>query len=203
MVLYLIRHGKINRDGSHSDYYYKLTEEGIDEVKEMALFLKSNYHDDSKKNIIFSSNTLRTIETSIILSETINEKIKIVKDAHEMSMGYNDCKDKSLWKYVLENGKFTNREGFTNLEKFRTRHYLGESPYDTYKRLSILKNMIILSNCDNLYVVGHGTTLRLLLMQLSNKSVDWYYDEAIPNNASVRKLVLQNNTVISDKYIWR
>ena len=202
MELYLIRHGHINRDGTSDDYYYRLSDIGNKEAQQVSLFINDNVFDQNKSNLLISSNTLRTIETSMYISEIIKTKIDIVDNIHEIDLGFNESKPKNEWLYTDEKGNFTNRENMTYEEKFVTRHYLGESPYDVYLRIMDLEKIIRSSNNDCVYVVGHGTTLRLLTMMLLQENEKWYYDEKLPNNGSVRKLVLDKK--VSDySYIWR
>lgn len=199
MDLYLIRHGEIKRLVDENDYFYRLTDVGKKSIKETGIFLKTYEHDSD--GIILTSETLRTLESSIILSEILRTKIKIVPNSHEMNMGYNEAKDKKDWLYVY-NGEFTDRSGFDYTKKWETKHYLGESPREVYERLKGLKEYIISLKEDNVYVVGHGTSLRMLDMNLNEHDLNWYYNEPIPKYASVRKLVLNKNyKVVSDKYI--
>lgn len=202
MQLYLIRHGEIDRKSCIADdYFYRLTEEGKKSIIETGIFLRDNELDSSSDNVIISSDTLRTIESSIILSDILKTKMIIVSNSHEINMGYNEAKEKKDWLYTY-NGEFTDRVGFDCLKKWETKHFQGESPKDVYKRLELLKEYILSLKECNAFVVGHGASLRILDMRLNNRSIEWYYNEPIPKCASVRKLVLTNKHKVKyDDYI--
>ena len=202
MYLYLIRHGEIKRTTEENDdYFYCLTEEGKNSIKETGLFLRDLAYDENANSIILTSDTLRTLESSIILSNILRSKIVVVPNCQELNMGYNEAKDKKDWLYVYQD-EFTDRSGFDYAKKWETKHYLGESPKEVYKRLETLKEYILSLKDDNAYVVGHGTSLRMLDMKLNNHDLEWFYDEPIPEYASVKKLVLsKDHKVISDEYI--
>ena len=185
MYLYLIRHGEVKRVCHEpEDYFYCLTESGRKGVADTGVFLKNSEYSADTNNIILTSETLRTIETSTILSHILKTKIRMVPNCQELDMGFNDGKEKKDWKYVYE-GEFTDRKGFDYAQKWVTRHYLGESPKDVYDRLETLKECILSLKDHNVYVVGHGASLRLLDMKLNPRDIEWYYEEPIPEFASV------------------
>ena len=200
MEIYLIRHGHINRIGNQEDYFYKLSDIGNEQARKASIFVRDNIFNSNNKNILLSSNTIRTIETSLFFSEVLKTKLHIVDNVHEINMGFNDCRPKKEWLYVDDNNCFISRDGMTYEEKFKVRHYMGESPFDVYIRIKALEDIIYSSGCDSMYIVGHGTTLRLLTMRLLKKDIKWFYDEPIPTNCSVRKLVLTNK-IVDHKYI--
>ncbi len=201
MNLYLIRHGKIIRNGTNDDYFYRLSNDGNNDALTAALFIKDNYFDNKESNVLLTSNTIRTIETSLYLSDILKLKVNIIDNCEEINMGYNECKDKKNWLYVDCNNQFTDRIGMNDNERFFIKHYLGESPYDVYKRLEQLEKIIRKFDFDNYYIVGHGTSLRLLTMRLLNESAEWFYKEEVPGNCSIRKLELSKNKVINNYYI--
>jgi broad specificity phosphatase PhoE len=203
MEIYLIRHGEINRDGSKEDYFYRLTDIGNDNARNMAQFIHDNYFDKNKKNSLVSSKTIRTIETSLYLSHALDLKLELIDDSHELDMGFNECKPKRDWLYVDQNNRFIDRTGLPDEERFKIRHYKGESPLIVYERMATLENYILHSPSDVLYIVGHGTSLRLLTMRLMGYKPNWFYEEPVPSNCSVKKLTLTNNQVIDEGYMRR
>lgn len=201
MYLYLIRHGEINRVVDENDYFYCLTEEGKKSMEETGLFLREFEYDKDANNLILTSETLRAFESSIILSRILKTKIKSVPNCQEINMGFNEAKDKKDWLYIYQ-GEFTDRNGFDYAKKWETEHYLGESPKQVYERLDTLRDCILALDDHNLYVVGHGASLRMLDMKLNDHDLDWYYNEPVPEYASVKKLVLtKDHKVINDEYI--
>lgn len=201
MDIYLIRHGQIERTGDRKDYFYRLTEEGKENAKGAGQFIKNFCFNPDSKSILLSSCSLRTIETSMYISEAINREINLVDGCYELDMGYNECKDKKDWLYINYDGEYTDRKGMGPKEKFRVKHYLGESPEDVYKRVKGLEDVIRNYDGDSVYAVGHGTALRLLTMRLMGYDEKWYYDEPVPTNCSIKKLVLKDNTISDHGYL--
>lgn len=201
MEVYLIRHGEIDRVGGRADYFYRLTEEGRENAYNASKFIKNFCFNPNAKSILLTSCSLRTIETSLYISEAIQREITPVDGCYELDMGYNECKEKKDWLYIDTDGKFTNRSGMSVKEKFRVRHYLGESPHDVYERVKGLEEVIRNYDGDSIYVVGHGTSLRLLTMRLMGYDEKWYYDEPIPKNCSIKKLVLTDDKKVDLGYL--
>lgn len=203
MDVYLIRHGEIKRDGTKEDYFYRLTEEGNSNALDMAKFMHDHYYDKKKNNALVSSKTIRTIETALYLSHELDLKLNLIDNIQELDMGFNECKPKSNWLYVDQHNQFVDRSGMPDQERFKIRHYQGESPLQVYERMANLENYILNSPSDVLYIVGHGTSLRLLTMRLMHLTPEWFYEEPLPRNCSVRKIKVLSKEIIDEGYIRR
>ena len=201
MNLYLIRHGEIDRIIEEDDYFYCLNEKGRKDMEDVGHFLRENEYDKYAKRLILTSETLRTLESSVILSSILETKIQMVPGCEEIRFGFNEGKERKDWVHIYR-GEFTDRKGFTCQQKWETEHYQGESLKQVYERLNTLRDCILSLDDHNLYVVGHGASLRMIDMKLNNYDVDWFYNEPNPECGSVKKLVLtKDHKVISEKYI--
>lgn len=203
--LYLIRHGEILRDGNMDDQSYPLIETGIQHAKEVAFFLENYIKNQNGDKLIFSSSFLRAIMTATEISKKLLLPIEVIDNIHEMQFGNNEAKPKEQWLFEapFRNNEIIPKAGLTENEKFLLRHLGGESPNDVLLRVVPFVDLIKRLDTNNIIIIGHGVTLRMMEMILDNKSISWYYQEPIPNHCSVKKLTLNNNCCTQSNCIYK
>ncbi|MBM3230176.1 histidine phosphatase family protein [Candidatus Pacearchaeota archaeon] len=134
LKIYLIRHGETNFNKSDKDWGQNkeegLNDWGISQINKLSERLKNIKFDK-----LISSDLKRALQTSNILSKTVNMKIIQEERLQEYDPGEVDpSSDKWVEKYklMLESG----------MSKYEIRPYGGENIWDLIKRVkSFLKNL--------------------------------------------------------------
>ena len=131
------------------DNLVRINKEGEEQIKKAAEVLKNK-----KIDLIFSSDILRTKQTSRIVSSAIKKKVIFDKRLRETNFG--DFHGKSLKSYY---NYFSNFE-----ERFVKKPSGGESWNDLIKRLkSFIKEVEKKHKDKNILIISHGDPLRFLL----------------------------------------
>ena len=156
MKIYFTRHGQTEWNVLGKLQGWKnsnLTEKGIADAKSLAERLR-----DVDFDIIYSSSLKRALETAKILRAGRDLEIKALDDLREIGYG-------SWAGMEYEKVKELYPEDFDN---YINRPHLykpaeGESYEDLYKRVNRALNKILEDKADNILIVSHGITIRVLI----------------------------------------
>lgn len=191
MNIILIRHGqsqantgKVNTHEMMGDAYVPLTEEGIEQSKELGLSLGKNCLQNS---LVYCSPYLRTRMTlrAMLEGAAVNE--------HELAI-YEDPRLREEERGYSEPG-----EQMDNRSKhgwFYYRHHGGESSADVYDRVSGFLESLIRqvnrSKQENIVVVTHGAVIRAFVMRFMHLTVEQFESLSNPSNATIIKIGLKD-----------
>lgn len=189
--IFLIRHGESvgNADkGIYKtvpDYAVRLTESGIYQAKLTGVELTNRV---SLPCAVYYSPFLRTIETTDHILGELNrfnlvDKEFVREDARLREQEWHSTFPLSDYRHQDEKDRVT-------FGVFHYRFKNGESPADVYDRIgSFVENLYRdFQNPhfpNNLIIVTHGMTMRVLLMKLFNKTVDEFDSWVNPKNCTV------------------
>jgi len=180
---FILRHGesisnKENFVGSWPEKRYDpLTKKGEKQIHNIAKKLKKE-----KIDLIFSSDLLRTKQTSQITAQELNLKINFDKRLREINTGILNQKSIKQWKNYFSN----------KAEKFTKRPPKGENRQDVQKRLkSFIKDIDQKYKNKNILIVGHQAPLALfwgIIKNLSKKTLIKNWEKLKINNGELVKL---------------
>lgn len=156
--LYLIRHGRQNSDLCNVDV--ELSREG----RMQAELLKERLH-NYKIDALYSSNLLRAVQTAEILNQFLELPHEIREGIKEISFGELEGKTD---EFIKKNFKEFKNEQLKLLEDLP--YPGGENGTSVYERAMPIIQEIIQSGKDNILIVTHGGTIRVLLTALFGKS---------------------------------
>jgi probable phosphoglycerate mutase len=187
--LILLRHGEseMNRKGVHQGQLHNssLSEEGIQQAKDVAKFLES-----LRIDFIFSSDMNRAVETAKIISKSFG-KIEVVEDPRlrEYTMGDFDNFPEDRDRLFRE---FYEKEFSKGISKYEIRPPNGENIWDFIKRISsFLRDIEKLDR--TILVVAHGgvnEVLFNLVQSLEKNDFKRYYQD----NTCINELVFDNGS---------
>ncbi|HSW97155.1 MAG TPA: histidine phosphatase family protein [Candidatus Saccharimonadales bacterium] len=184
---YLFRHGQsetntkriINGDPSSGLYSFGLTEEGKEQVKEVAKEYKDNsiFAQDS---IIFTSDFLRTRQTADIIAEIIRgNHVYTTEKLRERSFGDFENKSKDNLKSIWESDMRNNTERFMHVE----------TTQEVFDRVDAFINELEEKYTNKtIILVSHGDILQILLTGWHAHSPSEHRNLLSIKNAEVRKL---------------
>lgn len=200
--LFLVRHGE-SMQNTYENYKLKLpdhkvylTEKGKEQANEIGIILNDYFEEnklDKDSSIMFNSPYLRTRETSDIINEILDIKIRkedylLIEHQYGLfSDNYLQDNRKMYPDYFEYTTRFYKNEG-----KFYVKYPMGESPMDVAIRtrmfLEELKNYY--RDYENILLVSHGTTLKTVEMNVFNYSPEWYSKTKHMRNCEAR--VIEN-----------
>jgi bisphosphoglycerate-dependent phosphoglycerate mutase len=171
MVLILVRHGKSlwnleNRFTGFKDI--GLCDEGVIEAQNCAKIIQNK---KIKIDICYSSDLIRTIETSTIIKTNLKQDYPLNTSINLRERDYGDLtgQNKDNIKEIY---------GEKQLKKWRRSYYdrplNGENLDDVVKRVGIFfdKNIFhLLNENKNVLIVAHGNSLRALMVYLKEKDI--------------------------------
>lgn len=181
MKLFLVRHGETaeNINGiTQGQYNSKLTKNGIDQVKKLALRLKDFTFDK-----IYSSDLKRAVKTTEEILQYHNIEPIYTSLLREQSKGIYEQSPKNRFNEGLKNSG----ESYWN---FRPKN--GENMVDVEKRVMEFYNQLD-QNWNNVLLVAHGGSISALIMKLLNVEPSKLRDY-VTKNTSVSILDIQNNS---------
>ncbi|NLY46652.1 MAG: histidine phosphatase family protein [Tissierella sp.] len=155
MKIYLTRHGQTewNVIGRLQGWNNSnLTEEGIGRAKSLSNRLK-----DVDFDFIYSSPQQRALDTANIIRGDRDIEIQILDDLREIGFGtWEGMEIKDIQElYTDEYDTYLNRPHlYEPLD--------GESLLDVYKRAENALNKILSTKAENILVVSHGVTIKIL-----------------------------------------
>lgn len=166
MKIYLIRHGEDDSSCRGGWSNLGLTQNGINQSKELAKILKENY----KIEKIISSDLARAKQTADIINSALNIEIEYTDKLREMNNGLlagirNDIAEKNFPGIYF------------NTLNINERYPGGESPAEFYERIVNNFNIILKenSNIHNLAIVTHAGVIGIIYayvngLEWSNKN---------------------------------
>ena len=189
MEIYFVRHGQTiwnveKRFQGLSDS--PLTELGITQAKLLGEKLK-----DIKFNKFYSTSLKRAYDTANYIKGNRKQKVEIVDDFVEISMGdMEGIKQEDFKKLYPEQVK----NFFFNQLEYNPSSFGGESFLEVRERVirGLNKFIELNKNYERVLVVSHGATLKTLLHYISGKDISTLSDEAIPKNTSYTIVKYQN-----------
>jgi 2,3-bisphosphoglycerate-dependent phosphoglycerate mutase len=199
-IFVIVRHGQSqwnleNRFTGEVDV--PLTEIGIAEAHEAGKKLKGYRFAEA-----FTSQLTRAQETlQIILEEIDQPSITVIKDKRFNERNYGQLQG-------LDKAETAKKYGEGQVEIWRRSYEVappgGESLADTAARvIPCYKNRIcpLLATGENILLVAHGNSLRALMMQLENISVDKIPDINIPTGVPRIYELGKNLEMLSVRYL--
>lgn len=162
MKIFLVRHGKDDKNYRGGWSNLSLTKEGIEEVEKLSLILKDK---KNKYNIqkIISSDLKRAYQTAEIIAKKINVKVELSKKLREINNGYlaGMSNKEALEKYP---GIY-----FNTLE-MDERYPGGESPNEFYQRITRDFFEIIKENKkhESIIIVTHSGVINAIYSYINN-----------------------------------
>ncbi|UYP47542.1 phosphoglycerate mutase GpmB [Candidatus Lokiarchaeum ossiferum] len=189
MELILIRHGEKQKIAQFNPINKRndppLTKRGKQQAQLTGKFLKSE-----SINKIYSSDMLRTIQTSEQISQEIRLPVTPQPELREIYFG------------DLETGGW---ENFTTISPEIFRIYCrrntdfnypnGESGYEVFQRLSPLIKQLIQNNDSKVALVAHGGVIRVILCGLLNIPFGHRFNMGFPvYNCSITRI--QHNSTL-------
>lgn len=192
MNLYVIRHGetewnkkKILQGWLNSN----LTKEG----KEAADNLRKKFKEDNIKiDQIYTSTQKRAIDTAEIINKDFNLEITKLDELKELGFGKweNMCID-DIYKEYEEDYNI-----YINSPKDYTPTCGGESYEELYERVERALDIILSSNKENILVVTHGVTLKVIVSLLENIPLEKINEIPIYKGTAVNKFIINNDEII-------
>ncbi len=184
MNIYLIRHGKTQMNVYTNGKIFcgstdiDVSKEGMEKIDQIP-------HNDVLKSIekVYISNLVRTRQTADHLfgasfpKEVINEFAEVDFGIFEGKLYDEENPIVKTWIYDIKNCVFPNGD---NVSK------KAEKVYNKF--LEIIKN----ENSENIAIVSHCSTIRLLLSRLLDNDISEYRKYTI-DNGSITKLVYEDN----------
>jgi len=158
MKIFLIRHGESESDIEDKyggDYDDHLTDRGKEQANKLALKLTK-----SGIQFIFSSPRFRTMETSKIISNSLNCEMKIV----------DNLRERNFYGILTGMKKSEAKEKFPELVE-KLIHFNntidGAEDYELFKkRITNSINEITSSNCDIIAIVTHGGPITYFVREI-------------------------------------
>lgn len=156
MKIYFTRHGQTEWNVMRKLQGWNnsnLTEKGIESAKRLSLRLK-----DVDFDLIYCSTQQRALDTAKIIRDNKDIDIKRLDELKEIGFGF--------WE-GMEIGKIQEKYG-TEYDTYLNRPHLyepldGESLLDVYKRVEKALDEILSTNAENVLVVSHGVTIKILI----------------------------------------
>ena len=202
--IFLIRHGQslnnigltINQDFFDGDV--PLSPLGEKQAYDAGEFLK-NYLKERNISMdlsaMWESPYLRTEQTA----NGIKKHVRFFRDYQdprlvERDMGLFDNTSRETWTEMAPNETHNTDIRMNSMRgKFFCRPPQGESPLDVYVRISTFWESVYRDRFDNLFIVTHGTVIKVMLMKILHYPLEWFYHEKRPANCSIRLLERDNN----------
>lgn len=173
-MIYLMRHGKDDENYVGGWSNIDLTKEGIQEVKEVAKYIKNNLN----INEIYSSDIKRAITTAKIVSNETNITPTYTNEFRELSKG--DLAGLEV-KNALE--KFPSY--FKNVD-IHTKYPNGESMLDLYNRMKVIIDKII--KLENALIVTHRGNINMIYYIFNNIPLDMNKTQFNVTHASIHEI---------------
>ncbi|HCC68153.1 TPA: hypothetical protein DEP90_03065 [Patescibacteria group bacterium] len=188
MKIFLIRHGETNKNIGNK-LHERYDTESLNETGKGQITKTGKALQKYKISRIFCSKEIRAIKSANVLSDILNIPIIPIDGFEERNWGIYANRPWSEVKKVLE--------PLTLKERFLYEPPQGESWKTTEERLvDALNNSIRQANGENIAIVTHGSTIRILMPYLLGVSREesFKYD---PDNASITEFKYEGSTFIN------
>lgn len=182
-MIYLLRHGLDDENyiGGHSNI--PLTETGINQIKDSALYIFNNLEIDN----IYTSDIKRAQESAEIVNELLNKEIILDKNLRELDKGLLTGKDKkTLTKEEIKN---------LNTKDINEKISSGESMQDLYNRVTKLLEGDYFNNKDKSLIVTHRGFINMIYYYLNNEPLTMNKELYNVDHASIHKLDIKNKKI--------
>ena len=182
-MVYLMRHGQDDETyvGGWSDV--SLVEEGREQVKESALWIKDNL----RIKRIECSDVKRAIETTKIVSDILDIPYSLNSNLREQNKGLLNGVEKEI--------AYTKYPGFTDKEiTVDTVFPEGESLRNLYERIKVYLNKILEMEDDTLLITHRGV-INMIYFILNDKELDMNKKQFGVDVASVHELNKDKKTI--------
>lgn len=168
MKVYFTRHGQTewNVEGKLQGWNNSnLTKEGIESAKKLSERLK-----DIDFDYIFSSTQQRALDTANLIRGEKNTEILAYDELREI--GFGDWEGMEIEKikeiYSEDFDTYLNRPHLHNPVS-------GETFYEVYKRIQKMLDIILETKADNVLVVSHGVTIKILTSIIKGIPIEQLY----------------------------
>lgn len=182
-MIYLMRHGQDDETYVGGWSNVPLIPEGIEEVKESAIWIKDNLN--IKK--IICSDVLRATETAKIVSEYLSVPYSPSEHLREQNKGLLNGveKEKAYKEYPgYKDGEVTTETVFPE----------GESLRNLYERVKTYLSKILAMQDDTLLITHRGY-INMIYFLLNNQPLDMDKKQFGVTTASVHELDQKNKTI--------
>lgn len=186
-----------------------LTDKGKDQAHRAGKFLKQ-YIEDNDINLdnatLWVSPFERTRETAKIINEYIGlddvkEDFLLVEQMYGL---FSDNPIEECKKKYPSEFEFYDRL-YHNDGKFFAKLPQGESPFDVALRMRLFINSMfrdVNEGKDTFFIVTHGTSMRAFLLAYMHYSPEWFNNEPVMENCSIRMIEKNGKDNIDHDYIY-
>lgn len=192
MHIYLIRHGA--DDPSYRGGWSKLslTNEGIEQSKKLAEYLK-NKQNEYKIQKIISSDLKRATQTADIINEALNLPIEYTEKLREMNNG-------ELAGMLNEEAEKRYPGVYYSTLDFDEKYPNGESPKEFYSRIEKSFKEIINENqkLDSIMLVTHGGVINIIYHIIKEKEWNNKQKSFQTSTASIHRVAINEKNKIID-----
>lgn len=181
-MIYLLRHGLDDESyiGGWSDV--ELTDEGIEQVNGVSLYLKENNYCIKK---IYTSDIKRALMTAEIVSNHLGIDIEETDKLRELDKGLlTKLPKKEIYKYPEFIGDLLVDKRYPN----------GESLVDLYNRIKEVLTTDIFKE-DNVLIITHRGVINMIYTIISESLLDNNKKKYGVTHASLHQLDLSNKTI--------
>ena len=212
MKIYIVRHGQSEANiptfkNDKDDCDVELTDLGRKEAFDAGLFLKTLIgKKDFNNSLIITSPYIRTLQTTAEIKKSLPIKTVSDKRIVEFNRGIFE-----RVKYEDRPIKFPKifyeyRRKMHSPEKFFAKIPQGESGEDVLKRVTPLSyelRRLYKQGTENVIIVCHHDTMRVLIMAIMGYNTTWYNNEKPIQNCSIREIELSENKFRDFGYVYR
>ncbi len=187
-TIYFVRHTEI--DNPKDIFYGRLSGFPLNDLGRKHAEKLKGYFKDKKIKAIYTSPTLRTKETALILNSDLNLKINYSELISEWE---------SKWEGMSQ--KKISAEEIKIYKTKPTALKVGETMQELAQRmLKFLKEIIEKHQGENIICVSHANPITILRLTLQNKSLDllWEYTCEM---GSITKMTFSNSKLKNIEYI--
>jgi len=184
-MIYLLRHGLDDENyvGGHSNV--DLIDEGIDQVKRSALFIKDNLNIKT----IITSDIKRSVSSALIVKEIINEDIPFVCDSRLRELDKGDL----TGRLRISLNPFEKR--VLNMQDINEKYPNGESMQDMYDRVKYLVDSGYFGDKQSSLIVTHRGIINMLYFMFNNEPLTMNKKKFNVEHASVHELDIEKRRI--------
>ena len=177
--------------GGNTDW--PLTDIGKEQAKNIGIKLKKAL--DKMEYIIYSSDLIRTKQTTEIINEYLNYKIIYKSELREMNVGSAKGKSNEWYK--------NNCSPKENIPLMYYRAFPDAETYeDVYNRLLPFVNEIEKDNTENIIIVGHGFSFRMLILHWLKIPLEMFEKISIEGSAGGVSILSENESKVKILNVW-
>ncbi len=186
-MIYILRHGLDDENYIGGWSTGSLILEGQQQIHKIAEFIKEK---NLKIEQIYSSDLIRAVETTTIVTEYIDKKVFFMKELREVNKGLL-----AGLKVSEANRLYPD---YVDIQDIEIKHPLGESMVELYTRIEKLLQNFILKE-DNCLIVTHRGVINMLYFILNKVELDMDKKKFGVTHASLHQLDPKTKTLIKIK----